>query len=253
MTGALAALQASVAHLRDIVQPLTPVQLRASAYPSEWSIADVLSHLGSGGVIMQARIDAGFRGEELAEDFPPRVWDEWNAKTPDAKVADALAVDRALADRLASMTDDERGAGQHPARPDAFRLRRRRRVATERARAAHLGRRGRVASGRDAPEPRPCRSSSTTSVMIIRFSGKPVGADYDVHVRTADPVRDYTLALGTDGVTLTPCADASHATDLELPAEALVRLVYGRLDPAHTPPVQGDADLDALRRAFPGV
>jgi hypothetical protein len=43
------------------------------------------------------------------------------------------------------------------------------------------------------------------------------------------------------------------APDLELPAEAFVRLVYGRLDPAHTPPVSGTADLDELRSVFPGV
>jgi hypothetical protein len=40
-----------------------------------------------------------------------------------------------------------------------------------------------------------------------------------------------------------------------LPAEALIRLVYGRLDAAHTPPSVRveNIDLDALRRAFPGV
>ena len=54
MTGALAALQDSVADLRDLVEPLTAAQVRANAYPSEWSIADVLSHLGSGGVRMKA-------------------------------------------------------------------------------------------------------------------------------------------------------------------------------------------------------
>jgi hypothetical protein len=41
--------------------------------------------------------------------------------------------------------------------------------------------------------------------------------------------------------------------DLVLPAEALIRLVYGRLDPEHTPPVGGTADLDELRRVFPGA
>ena len=89
--------------------------------------------------------------------------------------------------------------------------------------------------------------------MIIRFGGKPIGTEHELHVRTTDPARDFTLSLGTDGVTLTPSADVSHAADLELPAEALVRLVYGRLDPAHTPSVQGNGDLDALRSAFPGV
>jgi hypothetical protein len=41
-----------------------------------------------------------------------------------------------------------------------------------------------------------------------------------------------------------------------LPAEALLRLVYGRLDPGHTPPVEvsGDAGLlDRAREVFPGL
>ena len=40
------------------------------------------------------------------------------------------------------------------------------------------------------------------------------------------------------------------------PAEAFLRLVYGRLDPDHTPAVDLDAadvTLDELRRTFPGV
>ena len=38
-----------------------------------------------------------------------------------------------------------------------------------------------------------------------------------------------------------------------MPAEAFIRLVYGRLDPAHTPAVDGDAALlDQLRATFPG-
>ena len=89
--------------------------------------------------------------------------------------------------------------------------------------------------------------------MISRFGGKPIGTEYELHLRTTDPARDFTLSLGTAGVTLAPCADPSHAADLELPAEALVRLVYGRLEPARTPRVRGDVDLDALRSAFPGV
>jgi hypothetical protein len=45
---------------------------------------------------------------------------------------------------------------------------------------------------------------------------------------------------------------AQGETALHLPAEALIRLIYGRLDPEHTPPVDGETDLDALRRVFPG-
>jgi hypothetical protein len=42
---------------------------------------------------------------------------------------------------------------------------------------------------------------------------------------------------------------------LRPPAEALFRLVYGRLDPAHTPPLQLDAPgvaPDDLRAVLPG-
>ena len=45
-----------------------------------------------------------------------------------------------------------------------------------------------------------------------------------------------------------------HSHDLRLPGEAFIRLVYGRLDSAHTPPVEtGSTDLDELRRLFPGL
>jgi hypothetical protein len=51
---------------------------------------------------------------------------------------------------------------------------------------------------------------------------------------------------------------SEHSTSreaLDLPAEAFVRLVYGRLDPDHTPDAvtATGVDLDLLRRTFPGV
>jgi hypothetical protein len=73
-----------------------------------------------------------------------------------------------------------------------------------------------------------------------------------VHVRTTGPERDFALAVGREPVSLAPSTD-DRAPDLELPAEAFIRLVYGRLDPGHTPPVRGSADLGELRRMFPGV
>ena len=48
--------------------------------------------------------------------------------------------------------------------------------------------------------------------------------------------------------------DPVDEPDLELPAEALIRLVYGRLDPDHTPAgmVGAAGHLDELRKVFPG-
>jgi len=44
----LGALRASVEHLPSVVEPLSDAQLDEPAYPAEWTIADVLSHIGSG-------------------------------------------------------------------------------------------------------------------------------------------------------------------------------------------------------------
>ena len=50
-----------------------------------------------------------------------------------------------------------------------------------------------------------------------------------------------------------PSDDTTGESDLEMPAEAFVRLLYGRLDPAHTPPIAGDpALLERLRATYPG-
>ena len=71
-------------------------------------------------------------------------------------------------------------------------------------------------------------------------------------MRTTDPGRDVALRLSADGVELGP-GEPGLAPDLELPAEALCRLVYGRLDPDHTPAFTGDGELlDSLRAVFPG-
>jgi hypothetical protein len=52
-------------------------------------------------------------------------------------------------------------------------------------------------------------------------------------------------------------AEASSGEDgtarIRMPAEALLRLVYGRLDPDHTPQaISGGVDLELLRQIFPG-
>lgn len=53
----LDALRYSVARLRGLAAEMTEAELEASAYPTEWTVADVLSHIGSGGVILQRRLE----------------------------------------------------------------------------------------------------------------------------------------------------------------------------------------------------
>jgi MDMPI C-terminal domain len=97
--------------------------------------------------------------------------------------------------------------------------------------------------------------------------GKPLDQPFSVRITTTDPARDYLLTSG-DSVTMTdwPNGDAASGQaasgqaaggdvpHVTMPAEALLRLSYGRLDPEHTPAsVSGDTEaLDRLRLIFPG-
>jgi hypothetical protein len=87
---------------------------------------------------------------------------------------------------------------------------------------------------------------------IVAFSGRPGGQERTIAIHTTDPERDFALRLSADGAELRT-GEPGQQPDLELPAEAFARLVYGRLDAAHTPAFTGDAALlDSLRAVFPG-
>jgi len=245
--GALASLvrvlDASVQRLADQVEPLTPQQVRQQAYPTEWTVADVLSHLGSGATIMRLRLD----GEVDMQ----AIWDEWNAKDPDTQAADALGADDQLQHRLESLTAEDQDRMRFAMGPMELDL-----VTFLTLRLnEHSLHAWDVAVTLDAGATLPDDEAALvvdTLPMMTRFAGKPTGVERDISIRTVAPSRTFALALRPDGVTLTP-GEAVDAPDLELPAEALVRLVSGRLDPEHTPAgLVGASHLDELRQVFPG-
>jgi hypothetical protein len=71
-----------------------------------------------------------------------------------------------------------------------------------------------------------------------------------VDLLTTEPARTFVLSVG-EQVTLQPSA-AAGSDPVVLPAEALLRLVYGRLDPDHTPAGVDDPRMATLRGVFPG-
>jgi uncharacterized protein (TIGR03083 family) len=237
------ALVASAQQLAALVDPLTPDQLRQSAYPSEWTIADVLSHLGSGGVMTRRRLD----GEEF--EMQP-IWDEWNAKSPDRQAADALEADRAFLARLGSLTPEDRARRFELGPLDldlasALRLRL----------SEHVQHTWDVAVALDPTatiSPDAAELLIDPLGMMAGFAGRPTGVERTITIDTRAPTRRFELVLGADGVALSPRRTAG-TPDLELPAEALIRLVGGRLDPDHTPAVNDPGStLDELRRVFTG-
>jgi uncharacterized protein (TIGR03083 family) len=251
MTDHLEVLRTSVARLRGTVEGLGPGQLAAPAYPTEWTIADVLSHLGSGAVILQRRFDDVVAGSDTPSDFAQLVWDEWNAKSAQGKAADFLAADKAFLERLGSFADDDRARFEFTMGPMTFDF------------AGFIGLRlnehalhawdievaldpGAVVA------PGSARLVIDNLQMITRFTGKPTGAEHSITVLTSEPRRGFRIVLGADAVSLEP-AEPVDEPDLEIPAEAFIRLVYGRLDPGHTPTTRGPADVDELRNVFPGA
>ena len=251
MTERLDALTASVDRLRAVVGGLDAGQLTDSAYPSEWSIADTLSHLGSGAVIMDRRLQDLLAGVETPAEASQAVWDEWNAKAPDAQAADALVADRALMDRIAGLTDAERDGLRFAMGPMEFDF----------DGVVGLRLNEHVLHVWDidvALDPTATLAPSAAGPVVdslqmwVRFTAKPAADGSAVAVVTTDPTRGFVLTTGPDEVTLV-AGDPSDSPDLSLPAEAFARLVYGRLDPDHTPTVGGAADLDGLRQVFPGA
>jgi uncharacterized protein (TIGR03083 family) len=249
---ALEVLDASARRLAVLVDGLTPDQLRHQAYPTEWTVADVLSHLGSGAVISKMRLEAMFDGTQVGNDDAQPIWDEWNAKSPEDKTADFLRADRSLLDALAGLSADDRSNVHLAFGPVEFGF------------DGFVGLRlneHALHSWDIAVTFDPAASIPLDAVGIVvdnlsviaGFVAKPTGAERRILVGTSDPVRRFEIALTPEAVSFTP-GPAGGTADLQLPAEGLVRLVYGRLDPDHTPAFVGqDADLDELRRAFPGV
>ena len=72
MSDILQALGACTTRLVDVAHVLDDSAINAPAYPSEWTIAHVFSHLGSGATIMERRMDAAVGGEPYSDEYQTR-------------------------------------------------------------------------------------------------------------------------------------------------------------------------------------
>lgn len=251
MSNSLDVLELSVNHLRSVAEGMSESQFVASAYPSEWTVADVMSHLGSAAIITKRGIDDSLEGRETPPQFNQSVWDLWNAKTPHAQVTDALDADKALLTRLIEMTPDERGRYSLNLGPITFDF-----DDTVRSRLReHVVHTWDIEEAIDQnatlqPDAVPFLIDDLD--LLMRFGAKPTENEHTLHIRTTDPAREFALNQSGDGVTLNE-VEGVEIFDLELPAEAFVRLANGRLDEQHTPAGIDSTHLDELRRVFPGL
>ena len=246
-------LRNSHERLAGLVRPLTPDHLRAQSYDTEWTIAQVLSHLGSGAEIATLSLAAALGGRgQLDQSAFPAIWDAWNNRTPDMQAADSLTWDGEHVGRLEQLTDAELDSigldffGHQLDAAGLVRLRLSEHAIHVWDVAVSVDPGATVAGDAILPV-------MQQVTQLFQFVAKPAGDSFRVRLRTTAPDGDYLLDVG-ESVTLTDWADGSEADgEIRLPAEALVRLFYGRLDPEHTPQYSAEGiELDRLRAVFPG-
>jgi uncharacterized protein (TIGR03083 family) len=250
------ALRHSHDRLAGLVASLDDDGLKAHAYPSEWSVAQVLSHLGSGAEIFATYLTAGEEGTPAptGADFEA-LWDTWNAKPPAAQARAGLAADQKLIDQIGALDDDARQRWQL----DLFGSNRRLTDLVAMRLNEHAVHTWDVAVALD--------DSATLAVdavdliidelgLVAQYTAKPPAESLTVRIHTEEPTRMFRLEATSEAVRLSATDTESpdhHTAMLKLPAEALVRLIYGRLDDKHMPPlVTEGVDIATLRRMFPG-
>jgi uncharacterized protein (TIGR03083 family) len=250
----IAALRTAHDRLAAFVGQAAPDDLTHPSMCTEWNVAQVLSHLGSGAEIFFAVVT------ETPVDNQ-EVWARWNAKPADDMAASFVPADERLVGWFEALSPDELTTRQVqlpflPAPISAVE------AAGFRLSEVALHSWDVFASFDStvgvAAEATPLLLGRLP--MMVGFVGRftpresrPAG-DTTIAVRTADPDRRFELELG-DHLDLRPAADGDVAGgELTLPAEALLRLAAGRLKTGREAgaTVTGAVTLDDLRRAFPG-
>jgi uncharacterized protein (TIGR03083 family) len=260
-TAWIEALRNSQQRLTGLLQPLTDEQVRRQSYADNWSIAQVASHLGSQAEIFSLFLDAGRSGTPApsTDAFPP-IWQRWDALAPMDQVTDSLAANDEFIAHVDEIPDAERSSfalsifGMDLDLAGLLALR----VAEH---AVHTWDIEVILDPSATVAPDTVDLVIDNIAMTANRAGKPAtGTDAGTGastgpwtIHTTEPSKQFRLTADGEHVNL--AEDDEPATDatVQMPAEAFIRLVYGRLDPDHTPAGIDDATLAELRAMFTGV
>jgi len=249
----IAELRANHDRLAGEVAGLTEEQLTAASGASEWKIADVLSHLGSGAEIGWYPVKAAATGETVDAPENQEVWDRWNAMAPPDQASSFVQYDEQSVSTFEALTPEQRdsitidlGFMPQPV-PLATALGMRLNEQALHGWDVEVGL-DPAATLTEESAALLAEHFSSTMTFLLGFVGKADGVG---------PARvglgDHTIVIA-DTVSLEAGAEDTTAT-FEGPLEAGIRLLAGRLTPEHTPSgvaVTGNITLDELRTAFPG-
>jgi len=250
----IAALRAEHDATATIVRELTDEQLSAPSGATEWSVAAVLSHLGSAAVITLAGLQSALGAAPAPEaGFNESVWDVWNAMSPAGQRAGYLEHDAELVAAFEALDEQQRESLELQV---GF-------LAAPLSVAAFGGMRLHEAAQhswdvRVSREPAAGLLPGSAAVLAELFSGELAFLLGKADL-IAGPVQleivgsEYGLSIA-DSVALVSTVDHPTAS-FTGPLEAAIRLIAGRLGPRHTPgdvTVRGNVTLEELRTVFPG-
>ena len=248
----ISALRAEHDALVKLLPNLPDEVLEQPSGASEWTIAQALSHLGSGAEISRKPI-ARAAGLAVDEESNESVWARWDGSAPIDQAAGFVRHDTAYLETVEALTPEQRASlrvdlGFLPEPVPvgvalAMRL-------NEVANHSWDVRAGLDPDAEVAPE--------SAAVLVELFAG-PLGflAGFTAQPgQVAEPVRLTVPGGGVvidEAVSVVASVEGPTAT-LDGPAGATVRLLSGRLKSPYDAAVrvEGNVTLDQLRRVFPG-
>jgi uncharacterized protein (TIGR03083 family) len=248
----IAALRAEHDVLAGLVRNFTDEQLALTSGAAEWTVAQALSHLGSGAEIGRAPI-ARAAGETVVAEDNQTIWARWDASAPRAQAEGFLEHNGRWLDLVEALTPEQRSSLTVDLGflPEPVPL------------LTALGLRlNEVANHswdvRVAFDPHARVNADSAAVLVDVLAG-PMGFMLSFLAKPAelaDPVSVAVPGAGLvidDAVTVVDHVESPSAT-FNGPQEAFVRLINGRLKAPYDSgvTVEGNVTLDDLRRVFPG-
>ncbi|MCR6487350.1 maleylpyruvate isomerase family mycothiol-dependent enzyme [Amycolatopsis sp. OK19-0408] len=248
----ITALRAEHDDLAGLVRTLTDDQLAAIGGAAEWTVAQTLSHLGSGAEIGRAPI-ARAAGERVEAEENQTIWARWDASEPRAQAEGFLEYNSRWLDTVEALTAEQRtsltvdlGFLPEPVSLETA-------LGMRLSEVANHSWDVRVAFDPDAEV-----AANSAAVLVELLTG-PVGFLLGFLAKPAELPSPASIAIPggglvvSDSVSLVPDLESPSAT-FSGSAAAFVRLVSGRLKAPYDKgiDVAGNVTLDELRRVFPG-
>lgn len=248
----ITALRSEHDALAALVGTLTDEQLTATSGAAEWTVAQALSHLGSGAEIGRGPI-ARAAGETVAAEDNQTIWARWDSSAPRAQAEGFLEHNSRWLETVEALTPEQRSSltvdmGFLPEPVPLLTA-----VGMRLSEVANHSWDVRVASDPDTGV-----DAGSAAVLVDLLAG-PVGFMLNFVAKPAELANPVSLAFPggglviDDAVTVVDHLESPSAT-FNGPVESFIRLTSGRLKAPYDNgvTVDGSITLDDLRRVFPG-